>query len=152
MSKNDIAMNNLRVVLLLTILSFVIVSCSESSDQSPTVAGRWYTKAQIPAGKELYETNCISCHGINGRGTVRNWQQPLEDGSYPPPPLNGTAHSWHHPKKALAHTINNGGLALGGKMPGFNDKFNDNQVDALVAYIQSLWPDDIYKNWESRNK
>jgi len=152
MSINNTAMNHMKVVLRPILLSFVIVGCSENSAKIPTVPGRWYTEAQTLEGKDLYEANCISCHGVKGRGTVRNWQQTLEDGSYPPPPLNGTAHSWHHPKKALTLTINNGGLALGGKMPGFNDKLNDKQIDSLIAYIQSLWPDDIYRNWESRNK
>lgn len=147
-----IRINDLTLAWFPVLLSLMLVGCSDKSDQPPTVAGRWYTVAQTLEGKDLYKTNCISCHNVNGRGAVRNWQQRLEDGSYPPPPLNGTAHTWHHSKQALAHTINNGGLALGGKMPGFKDKLDDLQVEALIAYIQNLWPDDIYQNWESRNK
>ena len=137
------------------LLIFLLIGCSENSDhsaESSIVAGRWYTQAQVLEGNALYDVNCISCHGSKGKGILRNWQQTLEDGSYPPPPLNGTAHTWHHAKKALAHTINNGGLALGGKMPGFKDSLSVSQVDALIAYIQSLWPDKIYQSWESRIK
>lgn len=147
-----INLNSIKLTPLPLIFSIVLMGCSDNSDQSPKISGRWYTEAQTLQGKALYEANCISCHGVNGRGLVRNWKQPLEDGSYPPPPLNGTAHTWHHSKKALTHTINNGGSALGGKMPGFGDKLNEKQVDALIAHIQSLWPDDIYRNWEIRNK
>lgn len=115
------------------------------------VPDRWYSKSQVSEGEILFDANCVSCHGVKARGTVRDWKQPLEDGSYPPPPLNGTAHTWHHPKKSLVQTINNGGIAIGGKMPGFKDQLNNEQVDALIAYFQSLWSDEIYEAWESRN-
>ncbi len=136
--------------LMLLLFSLLMLGCSNNEQQSK-VAGRWYTQTQVTEGETLYDTNCISCHGIKARGTVRDWKKPLEDGSYPPPPLNGSAHTWHHPKKALIHTINNGGLAIGGKMPGFKDKLNTQQIDSLLAYIQSLWSDDIYQSWKSRD-
>jgi len=140
---------NTRLFVLISSLS-ILLSCSESNQES-MVPDRWYSKSQVSEGEILFDANCVSCHGVKARGTVRDWKQPLEDGSYPPPPLNGTAHTWHHPKKSLVQTINNGGIAIGGKMPGFKDQLNNEQVDALIAYFQSLWSDEIYEAWESRN-
>ena len=41
--------------------------------------------------------------------------------SYPPPPLNDTAHAWHHPKWQLIEIITNGGAKYDGKMPPFKN-------------------------------
>jgi mono/diheme cytochrome c family protein len=74
----------------------------------------------------------------------------LSDGSFPPPPLNGTAHTWHHPISLLLHTINNGGKALGGQIPAFGGKLSDAEKTAVIAYFQNRWPDEIYDAWIRR--
>ena len=84
----------------------------------PTVAGRWYTMSQVEAGRPLYATHCAVCHGADGSATAE-WRTPGPDGHYPPPPLNGTAHTWHHPLEQLDHSIATGGAEFGGVMPGF---------------------------------
>jgi mono/diheme cytochrome c family protein len=134
--------------VLVLCLSLLIAGCDQGNSE-PKVNGRWYTQSQIDLGKKVYVENCISCHGENAQGTA-NWRDTLADGSYPPPPLNGTAHAWHHPIVILKKVIEEGGVPLGGKMPGFGDKLNEDEKLAVISYIQSYWPDEIYKAWISR--
>lgn len=121
------------------------------SQKKSKIIKRWYTQSQVDLGKQVFANNCIECHGEKGQGITENWKKPLSDSSYPPPPLNGMAHTWHHPMSNLKKTINNGGIAFGGKMPGFKDKLKKEDILAVIAYFQSLWSDHIYSQWIGRN-
>ena len=98
--------------------------------------------AQITRGARLFTQYCAQCHGAQAQGTS-NWRQRGNDGKFPPPPLNGSAHAWHHPLAALRHTIKNGGPT----MPAWKDTLTDQQIDDIIAWFQSRWPDDIYQTW-----
>ena len=69
---------------------------------------RWYSADQVGVGKDLYAANCAACHGKNAEATP-NWRQTDDQGRYPAPPLNGSAHTWHHSLDVLRRTINEGG-------------------------------------------
>jgi thiol:disulfide interchange protein DsbC len=112
---------------------------------------RWYNKQQVDKGKQIFTQNCASCHGANAESTP-NWKEPDKQGRYAPPPLNGSAHAWHHDLALLRKTVREGGVKLGGQMPPFNDKLNTAQIDQALSYIQSLWPDEIYNKWANRFK
>lgn len=109
-------------------------------------AERWYSDAQVEAGESIFNTNCAVCHGLKAVGTPE-WRKTMDNGKYPAPPLNGTAHGWHHPMKALRRQINKGGKKYDGWMPAFEDSLTDAQVDEAIAYIQSQWSDKIYAAW-----
>ncbi len=115
------------------------------------VEGRWYTNAQLIRGKRVFKDSCAECHGDKGQGLVTDWKKPGADGKFPAPPLNGSAHAWHHSKELLMRTVNEGGVALGGAMPPFKDKLTAKEKDAVLAYVMSLWPEKIYKTWSQRN-
>ena len=102
-------------------------------------------------GKQLFKKNCSVCHGQNAEGTVADWQKPDENGKYPPPPLNGTAHTWHHPINALGHTIRNGTIGIGGSMPAWREELSDDEIFSIIMWLSSLWPDEIYNAWMERN-
>ncbi|WP_138429191.1 c-type cytochrome [Fodinibius saliphilus] len=141
------------IVLLFLVPGFLIISCN-SSDKSPpkeTVEGRWFTQKQYKLGKQVFTNNCAQCHGTRGQGIVENWKKRNADGSFPPPPLNGSAHTWHHPFKVLMRTINQGGKPVGGTMPDFGDKLNREEKVAVIAYFQSLWDDRTYNRWVKMN-
>lgn len=110
---------------------------------------RWYTPEQVASGEPLYRKNCGDCHQNEAQGT-RDWKQRNADGNLPPPPLNGTAHAWHHPRTVLRRVIREGGVRLGGTMPGFAEKLNAEQIDAILAWLQSHWPEEIYDAWLQR--
>jgi mono/diheme cytochrome c family protein len=133
---------------LITFYTLILLGCSEDNNGTK-ISGRWYTQSQIDDGQKLFERDCTTCHGINAKGTV-HWKRKLPDGSYPPPPLNGIAHAWHHSMSALIRTIDNGGVPLGGKMPGFKGKFSDKEKFSLISYFQHFWPDETYQAWLQR--
>jgi mono/diheme cytochrome c family protein len=133
---------------LITICTLLLLGCSEDNVE-PNITGRWYKQSQINLGQKHYEKHCVTCHGINAEGTSQ-WKQKLPDGSYPPPPLNGKAHAWHHSMSALIRSIDDGGIPLGGKMPGFKGQFTDKEKFALISYFQNFWPDDTYEAWLQR--
>lgn len=112
---------------------------------------RGYDIALLEQGKMVFQANCASCHGSNAQGIEANWQQRDANGKLPPPPLNGTAHTWHHPIGGLAHTIKKGTLSIGGSMPAWEDKLSDEEVFSVIVWLTSLWPDEIYNAWLERN-
>ncbi|KPK11884.1 MAG: hypothetical protein AMJ68_04135 [Acidithiobacillales bacterium SG8_45] len=107
---------------------------------------RLHDPALIEKGFRVYRKNCGTCHGDSGQGAP-DWQKPGPDGKYPPPPLNGTGHAWHHPQAALVRTIRHGTIAIGGKMPAWGDKLSDEDIAAVIAWFQSRWPDELYQAW-----
>ena len=142
----------LRPMVAVTVATLVL-ECSppheygEGRDGTP-VAGRWYSVEQVQAGSKVFQDHCAQCHGAQAQGVTADWRARLKDGSFPPPPLNGSAHAWHHPLSVLLQVINQGGVTLGGQMPAFANRILDREKLAAIAYFQSFWNDDIYENWE----
>ena len=106
----------------------------------------------LQRGGTLFQQHCASCHGLEAQGTVEDWHIAGADGKYPPPPLDGTAHTWHHSIERLTYTIRNGTAALGGSMPAWQDKLSDDEIFSIIAWISSLWPEEIYTVWRQRNE
>jgi len=127
-----------------------MVGCTPDLPSETPVAGRWYSVEQVEEGRLLFLTHCATCHGDNAEGTTE-WRKTDVNGNYPPPPLNGTAHAWHHPLQVLERTIANGGVPLGGVMPAFGNTLSVDDVRATISYFQSFWPDDTYGRWEAIN-
>lgn len=127
-------------------LCLLLASCEQGE---PNVAGRWYTQSQVELGKKVYAENCIGCHNENAQGTA-SWKERDQAGRYPPPPLNGSAHAWHHPLVILKKTIEQGGIPLGGTMPGFGARLQEEETLAVISYFQSFWSGEIYGEWLKR--
>ncbi len=139
-------------LLTSTILIFsalVLQACSSATDvkSKDSVTKRWYTTTQVIQGKEIFLKNCASCHGIKAQAT-ENWRVADKSGVYPPPPLNGSAHTWHHPMNMLKDTIANG-TSRG--MPAWKSILNDEEIEAALAWIGSHWPDKVYQAWVRRH-
>lgn len=107
--------------------------------------------AQVRRGADLFEKNCAVCHGKQGQGGA-NWRQRDASGKFPPPPLNGTGHAWHHPMKILRYVIKNGSPGGQGNMPAWKDKLSDAQIDDIIAWMQAQWPDQAYQAWYQINQ
>ena len=80
------ARGHAAVFVLLLLALVLLTSCMSSAPYDPAVVSR---------GKELFAANCATCHGIGGEGQP-NWHITKDDGTLPPPPLNGDGHTWHH--------------------------------------------------------
>ena len=141
------------------ILLVFLTACSEHDDSAKVIntptaetgVARSFDFAQLRRGQQLFQKNCAECHGSEAQGTV-NWRQADADGKFPPPPLNGTAHAWHHSMQVLKDTIMKGTLRLGGNMPPWEGKLTDKDVEDILAWIQSKWPDEIYNAWYQRQQ
>lgn len=110
---------------------------------------RWYSDDQVTQGQRIFERKCAKCHGVNAEGEP-DWRKANEDGTYPPPPLNGNAYAWHHTLDQLRNQIEAGSEISNGDMPSFKNKLSDADIDAVIAYFQSRWDDSTYQSWLSR--
>lgn len=133
-------------VVLIGVLLLAACSREESAVPKLEKNKRWYSNKQVALGEQVYEENCLGCHFERATGTS-NWKKTLEDGSYPPPPLNGSAHAWHHSVEVLLTVIQLGGKSFGGKMPPFTDVLSEEEQLAVIAYFQSFWSEDVYSRW-----
>jgi mono/diheme cytochrome c family protein len=102
--------------------------------------------AQIMRGEAVYATHCVGCHGPNGEATP-DWRKPNSDGKYPPPPLDSSAHAWHHSTDVLKKTILKGTPPEIGSMPAWESILTEQQVDDVIVWIKSLWSNEIYDIW-----
>ena len=145
---------------VLLLFSLLLTACT-SEDQSArsgtdepktdTVAGRWYTADNVSRGAAIFAQQCADCHGKGGQGSF-TWQQRGADGNFPPPPLNGTAHAWHHPLRALGSQIKFGAPGGSGSMPGFAQTLSDQDVIDVIAWFQEKWSDEIFAAWLVREQ
>ena len=143
------------IVLLLAACSEQPAPVKTSSMPAPatpaaTVAHGLDAK-QVARGGEVYKVHCAVCHGANTEGAP-NWSEKGPDGKFPPPPLDASGHGWHHPKNALVQTIKEGTIKLGGGMPAWKGTLTDDDIEAVIAWIQSRWPAEIYENWKQMDE
>lgn len=100
--------------------------------------------AQEQDGRSLYETNCAACHGAQLQGQP-NWMSRLPNGRLPAPPHDETGHTWHHSDAQLFRIVKEG-LALFARgyetdMPAFGDRMTDDEIRAVIDFINSTWPE-----------
>lgn len=110
-------------------------------------AERKYDLAQLQRGAALFEAHCASCHGDKGQGKTLPWNVRQPDGFYPPPPLDDSAHAWHHAAEVLARVVRDGSPPGQGKMPAWKGKLSEQDITDVVVYITSLWSDEKYQLW-----
>jgi len=140
----------LRTQLWIGVLLAWLVLLGGCRDASPgggaSGAPHGLDPARIARGADVYRQHCAACHGERAQGTFA-WERPGADGKYPAPPLDGSAHAWHHPTAQLKQTIQDGTLKLGGSMPAWKGKLSEADTEAVIAYFQSRWPAEIYQAW-----
>jgi len=131
---------NLRVLLL----ALWIASPEVTADRLEL---RQLDADVVQAGQVLYEARCAACHGKAGVGPKGDWRKRDAAGKLLPPPLNGSAHTWHHSTDQLLDMIRKGGVAYGSNMPAWEGVLSDSEIHSILAYVKSLWPDKVYNIW-----
>ena len=131
-------------IFIIVVIAF-LAGCSPAEKETSA-------ESNIVLGEDVFNKNCVSCHGSKGVGLAKDWKVKDENGNYPAPPLNGSAHTWHHSPSDLLYTINKGGLDMGGQMPGFEARLNEEEKQALIDYIYSLWPSEIQTKYDKMFK
>ncbi|HDK46294.1 MAG TPA: cytochrome c [Actinobacteria bacterium] len=88
--------------------------------------------AQSSDGRELFESSCAGCHGADGSGTL---------GVFPPLVGNDDVQDGGYLREVIRNgrtgEIEVAGITYDGTMPPIGAAFSDDEVDALVGYIQS---------------
>ena len=131
-------------IFIIAIITLLAGCSSGEKEKTPEL--------NVALGENIFNQNCVSCHGSKGTGLAIDWKVKDENGNYPAPPLNGTAHTWHHSPSDLLYTINKGGGEMGGQMPGFEGRLSEQEKLALLDYIYSLWPSEIQTKYDKRFK
>jgi mono/diheme cytochrome c family protein len=102
--------------------------------------------AQVALGRRIYAEHCAMCHGVNLEGQP-NWMDRKPNGRLPAPPHDVTGHTWHHPDQQLMLITKKGLSAIvpgyESDMPAFGMVLSDEQIAAVLAFIESHWPPDI---------
>lgn len=83
--------------------------------------------ADVKAGKAIYDRNCASCHGRNGKG--------LGDSS-PTPDFTNTAVTTLRTDDQLLDKIANGGKGTG--MPAWKSRLSEKDRRDVLAYIRTF--------------
>ncbi len=104
----------------------------------------------LDSGRMLYAYHCAACHGVELEGAP-DWQRSGPDGLFPAPPHDETGHTWHHGDRMLFNYVQRGGQAvlddLGvsftSGMPAFGDILSVEEIEAILAFIRSTWPEHI---------
>lgn len=143
------ALASMSVAAAVTLSSQVAQAVSGATERvqggGKVVAPRWYNEAHVAHGAKVFARHCAGCHGERGEG-AHDWRRRDANGNLPPPPLNGTGHTWHHPSAVLLKVIMEGSPG-GGNMPAWAGVISANDAAAAIAWFQSQWPDEIYAAW-----
>lgn len=99
----------------------------------------------ITEGRGVYADQCAACHGAVLEGQP-SWRSPLPSGRLPAPPHDESGHTWHHSNQVLFRIVKEGTAAIVGggyesDMPGFGDLLSDAEIQAVLDYIKSTWPE-----------
>ena len=70
-----------------------------------------------------------------------------DDGTLPPPPLNGDGHTWHHGDGTLYTYVSRGGEfyespdipSFKSGMPAFGETLSHDEIFTVLEYLKSLW-------------
>ena len=139
----------MKYILIILTLLFSHTAYANHHEEKITIERAGKGSEIFNLGKELYQANCASCHQPNLSGQ-KGWKDKVDvNGHRLAPPLNGTGHTWHHDDKTLFY-ITKYGLAklvpkYEGKMMGFSDKLNDQEIKSVLAYIKSFWSNEYYQ-------
>jgi len=101
-------------------------------------------------GRALFLEYCSICHGDKGQGIP-----PLPPGAAglipPAPPLAGGAVT-SKSRAQIADYIRNGGTGRGGVMEGFHDALTGSQIDSIIDWIVTLWPERVGAEWRTKDR
>lgn len=108
-------------------------------------------------GRAIYDRHCAPCHGNHLEGQPE-WRQRRADGRLPAPPHDDSGHTWHHPMEQLFAIIKfglvppNAPAGYASDMPAFGGRLSDEEIRAVLAYIESRWSAEVRRMREERFK
>jgi mono/diheme cytochrome c family protein len=104
----------------------------------------WQKAERRTVGRQVYAERCAACHGKDLEGQP-NWKTRLPNGRLPGPPHDATGHTWHHSDAELFLITKKGMVAIvpdyESDMQGFEDVLTDAQIQMVLDFIKSTWPE-----------
>ena len=131
--------------ILVAWLAIITLASACGSDDGSDTSSVADSADPVERGERNFGMYCASCHGDTGEGQP-HWNITKSDGTLPPPPLNGSGHTWHHGDGTLYKQVKFGGgyLDLPGfksGMPAFDETLSHQEIVDVLAYVKSLWAD-----------
>lgn len=128
-------------VAVLVAVSLLSAGCSKGSQTNTTSSTTTTSATQAPKqtaavnGGTVYQTNCSSCHGADGKGSP---------GAFPPLAQNafvtGAPGSVIHVvKNGLSGPVKIGTQTYNGQMPAWSGTLNADQIAAVITHIRTSW-------------
>lgn len=133
------------LLALLSAFTLLLVACGQPWPEEGIDPSN---PAKLAIGQEVYTEHCAACHGANLEGQP-DWRQRRADGRLPAPPHDATGHTWHHSDEELFAMVHDGlvpPLAPQGyqsDMPAYGEILSDDEIRAVLAFIQSKWPAEV---------
>jgi mono/diheme cytochrome c family protein len=147
----------MKSYLLSTIFLFLLSACTVIGvePQTPTtspLSAPTPDPTLVASGETVYAQHCAECHGEKLEGEA-DWKSRNVDGSFRAPPHDDSGHTWHHSDRVLREAVLQGGTRLGNlgtsNMPAYAGVLSDDEVEAVLTYIKSTWPEDVRAiQWE----
>jgi len=101
----------------------------------------------VQRGQTLYSQYCAGCHGDNLEGQP-GWQKKKALERRRAPPLDAAGKARRHSDKSLfimtkfgVHALEGMGT-LNSDMPAFEGTLKDEEIVAVLSYVESTWPKD----------
>lgn len=102
-----------------------------------------YPRAPVASrGQALYQSNCATCHGHNGRGS-----KPDDTGlEIPLPDFTDCAFSSREAERDWAGIVHQGGpvRAFDERMPAFGGVLSESDIERVVRYVKQFCSDDSW--------
>jgi len=123
---------------------------AEGGLQGPAIRVNGSDDAQVLRGRAIHGQHCAACHGQKLEGQP-DWRSRRPDGRLPAPPHDGTGHTWHHPDAVLFGIVKYGLVppyapaGYASDMPAFRSTLTDDDIRAVLAFIESTWSPEIMK-------
>lgn len=124
--------------------AFILAACGRATPSPIPMPTLTATPDPITVGRQVFARVCAECHGENAQGYANELQAPA---------LDKTEHAYEHPDQQIHDWIVNGKLGLGRQMPPQGDNLTDEEVHAVIAYLQTLWTEEqlaVQQNITSR--
>lgn len=135
------------------LLLVFLTACEEKPARPPTPttpANPRFDTATLTEGATLYQANCAQCHGPHAQGHP-DWETPSDGSFVAAPPLNGTGTDKQRSRAELRAVITQGRQRANEPvMPAFAGRLSAREMDAVMSYLQSLWPPEVYAAWQAQ--
>jgi mono/diheme cytochrome c family protein len=127
---NKSQFKTLAVIIVPVVTILILAACNSPRTSSPSLA-------DIAAGKQLFETNCATCHGTDGAGG-----NDIEGATAADIRFNALNDlykgNWSLARNAILDGKDEEGGDMDAIMPRWRGRLSNKEVGEIIAYLQTL--------------